>query len=114
MRSISTFSWMVVFLCACFLFLAQAPAGAEAVQRADYTMAINDVIVKCSKKQCLKNSRSFHLRCCAEKAAGKAAFLRRNQDRLVEEMMAEKLPLKAYKVQRFVNARYSNYMHSKR
>jgi hypothetical protein len=63
--------------------------------------------------ECLKNSRSFHLRCCAEKAAGKAAFLRRNQDRLVEEMMAEKLPLKAYKVQRFVNARYSNYMHSK-
>jgi hypothetical protein len=51
MRSIRIFSWMVVFLCACFLFLAQAPARAEAVQRADYTMAINDIIVKCSKKR---------------------------------------------------------------
>jgi hypothetical protein len=105
---------MVVFLCVCFLCLAQVPAKADVVQRAEYTMAINDIIVKCSKKQCLKNSRSFQLRCCAEKAAGKADFLRRNQDRLVEEMMAEKLPLKAYKVERFVNARYSNAMHSKR
>lgn len=114
MRSINIFSRMIVFLCACFLCLAQATASADVVQGNDYTMAINDIIVKCSKKQCLNDSRSLHLRCCAVKAAGKADFLRRNQDRLVEEMVAEKLPLKAYQVERFVNARYSNYMHSKR
>ena len=114
MRSTNTFSWTVVLFCACVLGPAEAPARADVAQRADYTMAINDIIVKCSKKQCLKDSRSSRLRSCAAKAAGKADFLRHHQDRLVEEMMAEKLPLKAYKIQRFVNARYSNTVHSKR
>lgn len=114
MRSINTFSWMVVFFSAFLLCLTQASALAEVAERADYAMAIDEIIVKCTKKLCLKDSRSAHLRCCAGKAASKAKFLRRNQDRLVEEMMAEKLPLKTYKVERFVNAKFSNYLHSKR
>jgi hypothetical protein len=105
---------MVVFFSALFLCLTLASAKAELAERADYAQAINEIVVKCSKKQCLKDSRSLNLRCCAEKAASKAEFLRRNQDRLVEEMMAEELSLKTYKVERFVNARFSSYMHSKR
>lgn len=114
MRRIIPFHWtMVVGLAVGLLGATPVPATATAADQAEYSMAINAIIDKCSKKQCLNRSRSVHLRRCAEKAAIKAAYLKRNQARLVEAMMAEKLPLKTYKIERFVNARFSTDLQLK-
>jgi hypothetical protein len=114
MRWINPLAWAVVGCAAGLLSVIPVAAATVAADQAEYTKAINAIIVNCSKKQCLNHSRSAHLRRCAEKASRKAAYLRRNQARLVEAMMAEKLPLKTYKIERFVNARFSTDLHSKR
>lgn len=94
--------------------LKPASAIANVDDQAFYTKAIDAIIVNCEKKQCLHASRSSHLRHCAETAASKADFLRHHKQRLIEGMMAENLPLKQYKIERYVNARFTNYIKQNR
>ena len=90
--------------------LKPASAMANGDDEAFYATAIDAIIVNCKKKQCLHTSRSSHLRHCAEKAACKADFLRHHKHRLVEGMVAQNLPLKQYKIERYLNARFTNYI----
>lgn len=114
MNSVYRFPWMVLFFSVFFLCLAQNSVAGEASQPNEYREVILEIIAKCDKKQYLKNSRSYHLRCCASKATAKAIYLRGNQERLINEMTAANIPLKAYRVERFVNSHFAANMYSKR
>lgn len=110
MRLINTLFMMMAFFSMTLSTIVQpvsAMAGGD--EQTYYTTAIEAIIVNCESKQCLKESRSNHLRRCAEKAASKAQYLRRHKNGLVEAMVAEKLPLKRYRVERYVNAKFSDY-----
>lgn len=111
MRAINTlFMIAVIFSISCvWPCLKPASAMANGDEQAYYATAIETIIVNCEKKQCLHTSRSSHLRRCAETAACKADYLRHHKQRLVEGMMAENLPLKRYKVERYVNARFADH-----
>ena len=94
-------------------YVKPASAKASGDEQVYYAMAVEAIITSCEKKKCLKDSRSNHLRRCAETAASKVEFLRRYKERLIEGMMAENLPLKRYKVERYINARFTNHTHLK-
>jgi hypothetical protein len=114
MRSIDKFIWMSLFFSAFFFYLAQSWAAENVAGRTDYAAAIDIIIVKCEKKQPLENSRSRHLRSCADKAAAKAHFLRSRQTNLIEKMVDSQIPLKPYRIEQFVNAQYAQSVLSAR
>ena len=94
-------------------YVKPASAKASGDEQIYYAMAVEAIIANCEKKKNLKDSRSNHLRRCADTAASKVEFLRRYKERLLEGMMTENLPLKRYQVERYVNARFSNYTQLK-
>ena len=114
MRSTDRFIWMSLFFSVFFFYLAQSWAAEKVAARTDYVAAVDTIIVKCEKKQCLQRSRSNHLRCYADKAAAKARFLRRHQTDLVEKMVISKIPLKPYRIERFVNEQYAASVYTAR
>ena len=108
MRSInSLFLVAVLFSITLYPCLKPASATANGEEQAYYAMAVEAIIANCEKKKCLKASRSSHLRHCAGTAASKSQFLRHYKERLIKGMMAENLPLKRYKVERYVNTRFT-------
>lgn len=114
MRIIPTFILMSIVLCMTTVALAQpVQATHTGSQQAYYESAIQSIADNCEKKKCLGESRSAKLRCCAETAAKKASFLRRNRQRLIEAMMAAEVPLKRYRVERFVNMSFSDHLQAK-
>lgn len=114
MRSINTFFLIAVLFSVAFHpYLKPALATAGADQQAYYAMTVEAIITNCDKKKCLKTSRSGHLRRCAGTATSKAEYLRRYKEHLIEGMMTENLPIKRYKVERYVNSRFARYIQSK-
>ena len=82
-------------------------------QQAYYEATIQSIVDNCEKKECLGESRSANLRRCAEVAAKKADYLRRNKQRLIEAMTAERVPMKRYRVERYVNMCFSDHRQTK-
>ena len=87
-----------------------APAmGDEAgpVKRIVYEDAIDDEIARSRQMASLLTSRSANLRKKGHREASMAMFLETHRDRLVNDMMAMNLAPKDYKVERFLNDRFS-------
>ena len=114
MRIMPTLILMAIVISMTGTALAQTAlaTGADS-QQAYYEAAIQSIVDNCEKKECLGASRSANLRRCAQTAAQKAEFLKRNQQRLIEAMMAEELPLKRYRVERYVNMHFSDHLQAK-
>ena len=114
MRLINThFLIAIVFSITLYPCLKPASATANGDEQAYYAMAVEAIIANCEKKKCLKSSRSSHLRHCAGTAASKSQFLRHYKERLIKGMMVENLPLKRYKIERYVNTRFTNHIKLK-
>ena len=71
-----------------------------------YGACISKEICKCQAKTYLSNSRSANLRCCAAKASKKAAFLQKNKDMLITEMINNDIGVKPYKIEYFLNKKF--------
>jgi hypothetical protein len=90
--------------------LMVAPAmGADNAQtkRLAYEDAIDDEIAQSRKMSSLLTSRSANLRKKGHREASMAMFLETHRDKLVDDMMKMDLEPKAYKVERFLNDRFS-------
>jgi hypothetical protein len=71
-----------------------------------YQTCLQDILLKCKNKCCLKKSRSKNLRACAELAEHKANFIMQQQDKLIADMLKANYPLKTYKIKYFVNQQF--------
>ena len=90
------------------LLVAPAVGGDETIpQRAFYEGAIDEEISQCRQLASLLTSRSAKLRMKGHREASMAMFLETHRDRLVDSMMAQDVKLKVYKVERFLNERFS-------
>lgn len=82
--------------------------GQEArIERQVYVDAIDDEIAQSRQMASLLTSRSANLRQKGHREASKAIFLEMHRNELVDDMLAEKLEPKTYKVERFLNDRFS-------
>ncbi len=90
------------------IVVAPAFGGDDAMpKRTYYEDAIDTEIAQSRQMASLMTSRSPNLRKEGHRAASKAMFLETHRDRLVDDMMARNLEPKTYKVERFVNDRFS-------
>ena len=74
-----------------------------------YETYISGKISKSHSKAFLKTSRSENLRLAAEKAEKKAMFLNLKRDILVDEMLKQDIGQKPYKIEYYLNKRFSEY-----
>lgn len=114
MRLINTlFLTIIVTIMVLYPCVNAFSATGSGEEQAYYARVVESIIVKCEKKISLKDSRSANLCRCAEIAERKAKFIKDHKDQLIEGMMAEGLPLKTYKVERYINARFTHQNQSK-
>jgi hypothetical protein len=74
-----------------------------------YETYISGKISKSQSKAFLKTSRSENLRLAAEKAEKQASFLTFKKDILVDEMIKQDIGQKPYKIDYYLNKRFSEY-----
>jgi hypothetical protein len=101
---VSVIALMVVVL------LAAPAMGEESeaqIERQVYEDAIDDEIAQSRQMASLLSSRSSNLRKKGHREASKAIFMEMHRDELVDDMMATRLAPKTYKVERFLNDRFS-------
>lgn len=72
-----------------------------------YEAAITQKIAACHQKSDLRSSRSPKLRMKAHREASKALFLKTHKAQLVDSMLVMNVEPKPYKVERFLNDRFS-------
>ena len=73
-----------------------------------YEDCIDKYISRCQTKAALlKNFKFKNIQKMASLALQKAAFLSENKDRLINEMIAENIGKKHYKVQLYINKRFN-------
>ena len=97
---------VVVVLLAVVVAPVQGGDDAQAL-KVYYEKAIDQEIADCQKMSALRASRSHNLRIKGHREASKALFLETHKVQLVDGMMAAKLKPKDYKVQRYLNDRFS-------
>ncbi len=97
---------VVVVLLAFVVAPVQGGDDAQAL-KVYYEKAIDQEIADCQKMSALRASRSLNLRRKGHREASKALFLETHKGQLVDGMMATKLEPKDYKVQRYLNDRFS-------
>jgi hypothetical protein len=98
--------------------LVVAPAFGDDESKYQRTLledAIDTEIAQSRQKASLMTSRSANLRKEGHRAASKAMYLETHRDELVVDMMKVNLEPKTYKVERYLNERfscdcYSNWM----
>ena len=86
---------------------AMGEEGQDQIKRQVYEDAIDDEIAQSRQMASLLSSRSANLRKKGHREASKAIFMEMHRNELVDDMMAEKLAPKTYKVERFLNDRFS-------
>lgn len=74
----------------------------------DYEVAINQIISNCEKKECMCDSRCTHLRQYAKQKLAKARFVKANKNDLIAELIAEGVPPKRYRIERYINTRFAS------
>ena len=89
--------------------LAGPATGSDEAQtkRLVYEDALNDEIAQSRQMTSLLTSRSANLRMKGHREASKAMFLESHRDQLVDDMLKMNLEPKDYKVDRFLNDRFS-------
>ena len=90
-------------------FVVAPVQGGDDVQalKVYYEKAIDQEIADCQKMSALRSSRSQNLRMKGHREASKALFLETHKVQLVDGMMAARIEPKDYKVQRYLNDRFS-------
>ena len=90
------------------LLAVPAMGGDEAqTKRLVYEDALDDEIAQSRQMTFLLTSRSANLRMKGHREASKAMFLESHRDQLVDDMLKMNLEPKDYKVDRFLNDRFS-------
>ena len=104
MKTFATLTTLMVIV-----FLVTPAMGAEPgpVKRVVYENAIDEEITRSREMASLLTSRSPNLRKKGHREASMAMFLETHRDRLVDDMLEMKLEPKDYKVERFLNERFS-------
>ena len=88
--------------------VAQVQGDEDAQARKVYfEAAIDQEIADCRAMSTLRSSRSAHLRLKGHREASKALFLETHKTQLVESLLVLEIEPKAYKVDRFLNDRFS-------
>jgi hypothetical protein len=104
---------MKTMILAVFVVLLLVPVvpvrGGDDVQarKVYYEAAITQAIADCHQKSKLRSSRSPNLRLKAHREASKALFLETHKTQLVDSMLVMNVEPKPYKVERFLNDRFS-------
>ena len=101
---------LVPFMVLLVIALLVAPVmGSDEAQtnRLVYEDAIDDQIAQSRQMSSLLTSRSPNLRIKGHREASMAMFLEAYRDRLVDEMVKLDLEPKDYKIERFLNDRFS-------
>ncbi len=78
------------------------------IKKSAYEDAIDEEIAQCRQMASLMTSRSSNLRKKGYREASMAMYLETNRDELVVDMMKLNLEPKEYKVERYLNDRFSN------
>ena len=90
------------------LLVAPAMGGEEAhLFKAYYEAAIDKEMTQCRQMASLLTSRSPNLRMKGHREASMAMYLETHRDELVTDMMRLNLEPKTYKVERYLNDRFS-------
>ena len=90
------------------LVVAPALGGDDGVSKKTfYEDAIDAEIAQSRQMASYMTSRSANLRMKGHREASKALFLETHRDRLVADMSAKDIEPKTYRVERFVNDRFS-------
>ncbi len=76
-------------------------------QRSYYRDCIQGEIGSCNPKMKLATSRSEHLRTYGDRAVQKEAFLRKNSDALVEEMVIRNVTMRPHAVHQYLLHRFN-------
>ncbi len=99
------YTWLILITAG----LAVAVHGGGDVEacRVYFEAAIDQEIADCRAMSALRSSRSAHLRLKGHREASKALFLETHKAQLVERMVALNMAPKPYKVDRFLNDRFS-------
>jgi hypothetical protein len=98
----------VTALMAVALLVAPATGSDEPpTKRLVYENAIDEEIAASRQMAGLQTSRSANLRMKGHREASKAMFLEAHRDRLVDDMLKRNLEPKNYKIERFLNERFS-------
>jgi hypothetical protein len=99
---------LIIALVIIALLVVPAMGGDEVRSRKlFYEDTIDDEIAHCLQKVSLLSSRSTHLRMKGHREVSMALFLETHRNQLVDNMIELKLEPKTYKVERFLNDRFS-------
>ena len=86
------------------------PGASQAVEDEELIKYYNDYILKCisksQSKTILQTSRSENLQSCGALSKQKVIFLKENQDMLVDEMIKNRIGMKPYKIEYYLNKRF--------
>ena len=103
-----TFTPLIVLMVMVFLAVP-AMGGDEAYsQKAYYEAAIDEEIIQSRQMASLMTSRSPALRQKGHREANMAMYLETHRDELVADMLKLNLEPKTYKVERYLNDRFSH------
>ncbi len=98
---------MIALMVVVFLAVPAMGGDSSPIKRILYEDAIDDEIAQSRQLASLLTSRSENLRQKGHREASKAMFLETHREKLVSEMMAVNLEPKTYKVERFLNERFT-------
>ena len=98
---------MITLMVIAFLVVPAMGSDEAQTKRLVYEVAINDEIAQSRQMTSLLTSRSAKLRMKGHREASKAMFLEAHRDRLVDDMVKMNLEPKDYKVDRFLNDRFT-------
>jgi hypothetical protein len=73
-----------------------------------YGAFIDKCILKCESKGSMRNSKLKHIQQAAAKHCLKAGFLKRHKAQLIEELIANNIGTKHYKINYYLNNRFFN------
>lgn len=89
------------------------PALGGETNRASLEAIVDDYIAVCERKSAMLDSSSVNIRRDAMQACLRATFCRVSKSALVDEMVANNLEPKPYKVRHFLNARFDEVVNTR-
>ena len=108
MRSVILFAVMFVWISP-----AVCQMNDESKLRSSYAGMFENCIKKFESKAKMSGSKSDNIRQAAYISSLKVKYFKKHKNLLIDEMMRSNLPLKAYRVQYFLNDRFFAYLASK-
>ena len=93
------------------LMLTGPALGGES-NRAELEAIVDDYISACEAKSAMLNSSSENIRQAAIRSCLRATFYRNSKATLVNDLVANRVEPKPYKVHHFLNARFNEFVGS--